>query len=127
MKLLTQKNIGIVVTIVSAIFLIINVSGVTTFATVTPSAVGFRTQSLTYDSNTAIAYQTSCGLELERYGYVSSTTSGYNCDSITSLNTFLFNVPYSGGSINTGGDGIAQLYDCPTKCTGCLCICENDI
>lgn len=45
------------------------------------SSVKFRTTDLAYVSGSAIGYSSSCGAELTKFGYGSSSSvSGYNCD-----------------------------------------------
>lgn len=83
------------------------------------STVKFRTNNLAYSSG-AIAYTTSCGSELESYGFETSTEDGDNiCETGVQINpgginrgslgTYIMNVP---GTVNgvVSPSGSAQLY-----------------
>lgn len=98
--------------------------------------VKFRTSDLSYVSGSSVAYSSSCGSVLTRYGYSSvMSSSGYNCDKlITDAQTrcgggtvsYLFDVP-SQNIFGSSAYGIAKVYNGTADATKiCVCATETD-
>ena len=96
------------------------------------TSVSFRTTDLSYGSGSAIAYASTCGNTLTKYGYGSvSTSSGYTCEHASGMitkgsqcgaNPTKIIATGIGGWVGyTGTVSVWQGTD-PTK----LCVCQTD-